>query len=114
VFNQEKKYEEAEKALSHGLELSPDSIEGHYELAKTYRALGKWQEAEPHAQKTVSMNPNLAPVPVLLGNIALRKNDPQAALKEFKEYLRLDPNGALAAGVQPMVSRIEQANKPAQ
>jgi Flp pilus assembly protein TadD len=108
VFNQEKKYEEAEKALNRGLELSPDAIEGHYELAKTYWALGKWQDAEPHAQKTVSMNPNMAPAHVLLGNIALRKNDPEAALREFKEYLRLDPKGPMAAGTQQMVSRIEQ------
>lgn len=112
VFNQEKKYEEAEKALNHGLELSPDAIEGHYELAKSYWALGRWQDAEPHAQKTVSVNPNMAPVHVLLGNIALRKNDSEAALKEFKEYLRLDPKGPMAAGAQQMVSRIEQATKP--
>ncbi len=114
VFNQEKKYAEAEKALNHALELNPDAIEGHYELAKTCLALGKWQEAEPHAQKAVSLNPNMAPAHVLLGNIALRKNDPDAALKEFKEYLRLDPNGPMAAGAQQMVSRIEQATKPAQ
>jgi tetratricopeptide (TPR) repeat protein len=113
VFNQEKKYEEAEKALNHGLELSPEAIGGHYELAKSYWALGRWQDAEPHAQKTVSLDPNLAPAHVLLGNIALRKNDPEAALKEFKEYLRLDPKGPMAAGAQQMVSRIEQATKPA-
>jgi Flp pilus assembly protein TadD len=112
VFNQEKKYEEAEKALNHGLELGPDAIEGHYELAKTYWALGRWQDAEPHALKTVSLDPNMAPAHVLLGNIALRKNDSAAALKEFKEYLRLDPKGPMAAGAQQMVNRIEQATKP--
>jgi tetratricopeptide (TPR) repeat protein len=114
AFNQEKKYEEAEKALNRGLEINPDAIEGHYELAKTYLALGKWQEAEPHAQKTVSMKPDMAPAHVLLGNIALRKNDPEGALKEFKEYLRLDPQGPMAAGAQQMVSRLEQATKTAQ
>jgi hypothetical protein len=60
------------------------------------------------------MKPDLAPAHVLLGNIALRKNDPAAALKEFKEYLRLDPKGPMAAGAQQMVSRLEQATKTAQ
>jgi tetratricopeptide (TPR) repeat protein len=109
VFNQEKKYEDAEKALSRGLEITPDAAEAQYELAKTYWALGRWQEAEPHAQKAVAAYPDLAPVHVLLGNIALRKNDLQGALKEFQEYLSLDPKGPMAEGARAMVEKIQKA-----
>jgi len=108
LFNQMKKYDDAEKALTHGLELKPDVAEGQYELAKTYWALGRWQDAEPHAQKAVAITPNMAPVHVLLGNVALRKRDNTAALHEFKEYLRLDPQGPMAAGVAQMIQKIEQ------
>jgi tetratricopeptide (TPR) repeat protein len=105
------KYAEAEAALVRGLELDPESPEGHYELAKTYWALGHWQDAAPHAQKAVTLKPDAGPPHVLLGDIALRQHDPQRALKEYHEYLRLDPNGTMATGTQQMVDRIEQALK---
>ena len=111
VYNQQKKYDEAEKALTHGLQLKDDVPQGQYELAKTYWATGKWQDAEPHAQKAATLAPDMAPVHVLLGNIALRKQDADGALKEFKEYLRLDPNGPMAGGVAQMIQKIEAAGK---
>jgi len=103
------KYAEAETALLRGLELDPESADGHHELAKAYWALGRWQDAEPHAQKAVALKPDLAPAHVLLGNIALRKRDPQGALKEFQEYLRLEPNGPMAEQVRTIVAKIGKA-----
>jgi tetratricopeptide (TPR) repeat protein len=111
MYNAQKKYDEAEKALTKGLELKSDVPEGQYELAKTYWATGKWQDAEPHAQKAVTLAPTMAPAHVLLGNIALRKQDPLGAVKEFQEYLRLDPKGPMAAGVSQMIQKIEANQK---
>ena len=107
MYNAQKKYDEAEKALTRGLELNPDVAQGQYEISKTYWATGRWQQAEPHAQKAAELGPTMAPVHVLLGNIALRKQDTLGALKEFKEYLRLDPNGQMAGGVTQMIQKIE-------
>jgi len=111
MYNAQKKYNEAEKALTKGLELKSDVPEGQYELAKTYWATGKWQDAEPHAQKAVALAPTMAPPHVLLGNIALRKQDPLGAVKEFQEYLRLDPKGPMATGVSQMIQKIEANGK---
>jgi tetratricopeptide (TPR) repeat protein len=111
IYNAQKKYEDAEKALTHGLELKSDVPDGQYELAKTYWATGKWQDAEPHAQKAVALAPAMAPPHVLLGNIALRKQDPLGAVKEFQEYLRLDPKGQMAPGVSQMIQKIEASQK---
>jgi cytochrome c-type biogenesis protein CcmH/NrfG len=111
MYNAQKKYEDAEKALTHGLELKSDVPDGQYELAKTYWATGKWQDAEPHAQKAVALDPAKAPPHVLLGNIALRKQDPLGAVKEFQEYLRLDPKGPMAPGVSQMIQKIEASQK---
>ena len=108
------KYPEAETALLRGLELDPEAADGHYELAKTYWVLGRWQDSEPHAQKAVALKPNDGPPHVLLGDIALRKRDPQGALKEYQEYLRLEPKGPMAEGTRAMVDKIEQALKQAQ
>jgi len=109
--NEMGKYPDAEAALLRGLELDPESPEGHYELGKTYWALGRWQDAAPHARKAVNLKPDMAEAHVLEGDIALRKHDAQGALKEYKEALRLDPKGAMAASTQQMVDKIEQALK---
>ena len=111
LLNKQKKYDDAEKALTHGLQLNPDVADGQYELAKTYWATGKWQDAEPHAQKAVTLAPAMAPPHVLLGNIALRKQDNVGAVKEFQEYLKLDPNGPMAGGVKQMIAKIEANQK---
>jgi tetratricopeptide (TPR) repeat protein len=103
------KYAEAEAALLRGLELDPESADGHHELAKTYWALGRLQDAESHAQKAVTLKPDIAGAHVLLGDVALRERNPQTALKQYQEYLRLDPQGNMAAGAQHMVDTIQQA-----
>jgi tetratricopeptide (TPR) repeat protein len=108
VFNQEKEYSKAETVLTHGLELNPNAPEGHYELAKTYWAMGRWQDAVPHASFAVAALPNLASPHVLQGNLLLRQNDPQGALHEFQEYLRLEPDGPMAPGTREMIAKIQK------
>ena len=103
------KYAEAETVLLRGLELDPGSADGHYELAKTYWALGRWQDAETHARKAVTLKPDLAGAHVLVGDIALHKRDAQGALREYRQALRLDSKGPMAAATQQMVEKIEQA-----
>jgi tetratricopeptide (TPR) repeat protein len=107
LYNQQKRYPEAEQALNRGLEIKADVPQGHYELGKTYLAIGKLPEAEQQAQIAAKLQPNNAPVHILLGNIAWKKQDAAGALKEYQEYLKLDPNGPMAPGAQAMVKRIQ-------
>jgi hypothetical protein len=109
VLNQTKEYPQAETALLKGLELKPEAAGGHYELAKTYWALGRWQDAAPHARKAVTGMPDLASAHALLGNVMLRERNAPGALHEYQEYLRLEPDGAEAPGVRDMVAKIEKA-----
>ncbi len=108
-YNQAGNFAEAEKRLQRGLQLDPQSAMGHYELGRACWALGRWPDAEPHARKAVELKPDLAVAHVLMGNIMLRKRDANAALREFREYLRLDPEGRLAAPTKEMVGKIEKA-----
>src|SRR5579864_7454073 len=112
--NQQKKFAEAETPLLKAVELNPDSADVQLQLARTYWGLNRWQDADSHAQKAVQLAPNIAEGHVLLGNILLRKQDAPGALREFKESLRLVPNGPLAEPTRQVVSKIEAALKSSQ
>jgi len=107
--NQTKNYSGAEEALKKGLELTPDATVGKYELAKTYWALGRWQDAAPLAADTVKALPDLAAAHVLLANIRLKQRDAPGALHEYKEYLRIEPQGTMAPQVRDMVEKLQKA-----
>lgn len=107
--NQTKNYAGAEEALKKGLELTPDATVGKYELAKTYWAVGRWQDAAPLAADTVKVLPDLAAAHVLLANIRLKQRDAPGALHEYQEYLRIEPQGTLAPQVRDMVEKIQKA-----
>jgi tetratricopeptide (TPR) repeat protein len=109
--NQMAKYAEAETALARGLELDPNSADGHYHIAEAYWNLGRFDDSEPHARKSLQLKPDMAPAHVLLGNSMLRKRDAPGALKEFKEYLRLAPQGEFAPGTRAAVERLEKGLK---
>ncbi len=107
--NQTKNYAGAEESLKKGLELTPDATIGKYELAKTYWALGRWQDAAPLAADTVKALPDLAAAHVLLANIKLKLRDAPGALHEYQEYLRIEPQGTMAPQVRDMVDKLQKA-----
>lgn len=114
TLNQLKDYPGAVIALNKGLELNPDVPAADYELAKAYMAQQQWQKAEAPLKKVVAAEPGLAGAHVMLGNVLLKKGDGPGALNEFQTYLKLDPNGPMAAGVRDVIPKIEAALKKQQ
>jgi tetratricopeptide (TPR) repeat protein len=114
ALNQTKDYPGAVKALTQGLTLNPDAPEApaaQYELARAYMAQNRWQDAEPYAAKVVAAQPDFAAGHLLMGNIYLKKNDGNGALKEFQAYLRIDPKGPAAEQIKEMIPKIQAAMK---
>jgi len=109
LMNQTHDYPAAETALKKGLELSPDAAGAKYELAKTYWATNRWPDAAPLAEDAVKALPDLASAHVLLANIRLKQRDAAGALHEYQEYLRLEPDGAMAPQVREMVEKLQKA-----
>jgi tetratricopeptide (TPR) repeat protein len=109
ALNEQKNYLEAQKALQHSLEIHPDSAEAHYELARSLWGMGKWQAAEPHVRQAIAINKDYAGPHALMGNIYLQQEDAEAALAEFQECLRLDPEGSLAPSVKEIIAQIKKA-----
>src|ERR1051326_1008314 len=108
ALNEQKDYAGAQKELQHSLELRPDSAEAHYELARSLSGLGKWQAAEPHVRQALDLNKEYAGPHALMGNIYLQQENPEAALKEFEECLRLDPEGPMAPAVKDMIAQLKK------
>jgi Flp pilus assembly protein TadD len=107
--NEQHQYVAAQKALEHSLDLNPESAEAHYELGRTLAASGKWDTAAPHVRRAIEINPDYAGPHALMGNIYLEDHDPEGALHEFEQYLRLDPEGSLAPSVREMVAQLKKS-----
>jgi tetratricopeptide (TPR) repeat protein len=113
ALNEQHEYAAAQKALEHSLDLQPNSAEAHYELARTLGATGKWQAAEPHVRRAMQINPDYPGSHALMGNIYLERQDLESALKEFRAYLQMAPQGSLAPTVREKISEIEaEVGKP--
>jgi tetratricopeptide (TPR) repeat protein len=108
ALNEQKDYVAAQKALQRSLEVRPDSAEAHYELARSLWGQGKWQAAEPHVRQAIDLNKDYAGPHALLGNIDIQREDPEAALAEFQECLRLDPEGSLAPSVKEIIAQLKK------
>jgi protein O-GlcNAc transferase len=109
ALNEQRNYLVAQKALQHSLEIRPDLAEAHYELARSLWGQGKWQAAEPHVRQAITLNQDYAGPHALMGNIYIQREDPEAALAEFQEYLRLDPDGSLAPSVKEIIAQLKTA-----
>jgi tetratricopeptide (TPR) repeat protein len=109
ALNEQKKFAEAQRALQLSLEIRPDSAEAHYELARSLWGMGKWQAAEPHARQAIELNRDYAGPHALMGNIYLQHEDAEAALAEFEECLRLDPEGSLAPSAKEIIAQLKKA-----
>jgi tetratricopeptide (TPR) repeat protein len=109
ALNEQKDYVAAQKALQSSLEIRPDSAEAHSELARSLWGMGKWQAAEPHLRQAIELNKDYAGPHALMGNILLQQEDPEAALAEFEECLRLDPEGSMAPSVKEIIAQLKKA-----
>jgi len=75
------------------------------------KPIGTWAASTTlsrNARKALTLNPDMAPAHVLIGNSMLRKRNAPAALQEFREYLRLAPQGEFAPGTRAAVERLEK------
>lgn len=109
ALNEQQQYAAAQKILQRSLEIRPDLAEAHYELARSLWGQGKWQAAEPHVRQAIELNEDYAGPHMLMGNIDIQREDPEAALAEFQKCLQIDPEGPLAPSVKAMVAQLKKA-----
>jgi tetratricopeptide (TPR) repeat protein len=125
VYLNEKKYAEGIVSASEGLKANPQSAPGHFTLARLYWAMGpkaldekdfrtKVESAWAEVSRAISIDPKLAEAHLLAGNMLLKAKRPADALKHFETYLKLEPDGDLAAETTEIADKIRKALKQQQ
>ena len=97
-----------EKRIRRGLELSPDSWMGHYELGRALLNQNRIDDAEKAALQARSLDPTAAIVYRLLSNVHLRKKDYPALLEDLDAYLKLDPDSPAGIRAKQIREEIQQ------
>lgn len=109
VYWRQKRYGEAEKTLQEGLKLEEKSWHGYFTLGRLYWDQGNIPKAGAAIGRTLQFKPDFAEAHLLAGNILLRVNQPDRALLEYQEYLRLEPKGEFVQPTRELVQKLSKA-----
>ena len=101
-------FSEGEKTIRRGIELSPDSWLGHYELGRALLNQGRIEDAEKAALQARSLAPNAAITYRLLSNIHLQQKNYPALLGDIDAYLKLDPDSPAGVRAKQMREEVQQ------
>jgi tetratricopeptide (TPR) repeat protein len=120
IYRRQKKYDQSEKTLQDGLAIESHSAQAHLTLARVYweRVAGVKEDAQwrPSLEKSyqevklaLDLDPNLANAHLLKGDLYFKVHRAEDALKEFDEYLRLEPKGEFAPQTRELADKIRKA-----
>jgi hypothetical protein len=98
----------AEKLIRRGLELSPNSWLGYYELGRACLAENHIADAKKAGEQARSLMPNVTIVYRLLANVHMREKDYPALLEDIDAYVKIDPNSAESALAKEMRAQVMQ------
>lgn len=120
LYLKQKKDADAEKVLLQGLQLEDRSWQGHLSLGHAYwnMAVKSGDEARhkplleksyAQAKRALELKPDLAAAHLLSGNLLFKAKRAEEALREFEEYVRLDPNGQFVDQTNTLIQKIKLA-----
>lgn len=98
---------DAEKVLRHGIELSPTSSRGFYELGRAQFDERKITDAEKSAEQARSLAPEFSSVYRLLANIHLQEKNYTALLQDIDSYIKLDPDSPAGIRAKQMRQQVQ-------
>lgn len=111
VYWRQKRHRDAEEILQDGLKLDEKAWQGQFTLGRLYWDMNQVAKAAAPIGKTLQLKPDLAEAHIYAGNILLRVNQPERALIEYREYLRLAPKGELVPQIEQLIRRVEKTLK---
>jgi predicted Zn-dependent protease len=108
AYNQRLHFDDAIRALDHGVALMPNYWQAYFELGKSY--LGK--NDLPHAKEQLDRcsqqaPPDYAPLHLVRANLDLAMKDYPAAMTELEAYLDRDPNSPSADQARKALGQVK-------
>lgn len=103
-----KEYSAGEKLIRQGVELSPGSWLGYYELGRAEFYQRNLDDAKKAAEQARSLAPNAPVVYRLLANIHLSEKDYAATEADIDAYLNLDPDSVEGQHARKLREQIAQ------
>jgi tetratricopeptide (TPR) repeat protein len=91
----------------------PDDALVRFDLARSFHALGKDEEAEGLLQALVAENPKHGPALLLLARVRLGRDDPAGAAGYARRAVEIDPGNAVAAATLAEALRGVQSDEEA-
>jgi tetratricopeptide (TPR) repeat protein len=82
----------AEKALRRMLQISPESVNAHFQLGITLICLERYAEAVPILQRAVQIKPDFGEAHFNLGFALARSGSGHAAIPSFRKAIRYNPD----------------------
>ncbi|MGH9811833.1 MAG: tetratricopeptide repeat protein [Candidatus Acidiferrales bacterium] len=96
LYNALHRYADAIIHLRSAVTLRPSSWMAHFEISRSYWALGDLERAEEHIVKAHELQKKVPQVHLMRANVYVARNNPAAAMKEMDEVLTLSPQGPMA------------------
>ena len=104
---------ESAESYSHGLRLSPSSLEGISGLAQTYTLMGRTEDAKRLLKQVIASDPKRKDDALLLGDLYMKSADYAAALDSLDKAERMQPGARselLIAICYQHLKQMDQAN----
>jgi len=112
LLDMEKKYSESESILQKGLRVAPSDWQPYYRLGAVHQHSGSYKEAVEEYLKAISLSDAVpAEVHLRLADAYLQQKDYDQAYTEMQTYLRIAPEGPLAAQTKVMLQQVESMRK---
>ncbi len=108
VFVYQKKFQEAEEITRRGLSLESNSWAGHCYLGWALFGLNRLEEAELNVREALRLKADSLESLRLLVDIHSRQKDYRALLEDLDQYLRLDPDSAIATRARSLRATAER------
>jgi tetratricopeptide (TPR) repeat protein len=94
-FTDKKDFNQALLQFKKIVEIQPDFLSPHYDLAKLYLVMGDNDKAIEEYKKAAALDPKDASVHLSIGNIYTRQGKNDEALAEYKQVLTLAPDSPI-------------------
>lgn len=113
IYSSMREFDLAIRTLNRGIAIEPTAWQGYYELSKAFLRKGDCLESLRQAERASRLSPTTYPlVHVVKAYSFIGLGNSPAAITEFKNYLKQEPNGSMSQQVRQTLRGLESNPLP--